>query len=240
VETEMNANKNQWGNCSVSPQKEQLIETAVFLALIAPTSIISFFVMREETVGFVITAVSTIFRDIALIALILFFLWHNGETLAAIGWKVRDRNQEIILGLLLFVPFTATLGFVEKMLLFMGFSISKEPLPSFLHAQGTVEYILAFILVAIVAVAEETIFRGYLILRFRALTTSPLAAVLLSGIIFSLGHGYEGTAGVITVGLMGVFFALVYLWRQSLVAPMIIHFLQDFIGIVLVPLTGGR
>ncbi len=87
---------------------------------------------------------------------------------------------------------------------------------------------------------EETIFRGYLILRFREVTSNTAAAVLLSSVLFSLGHGYEGSAGVITVGVMGLVFALVYLWRRSLVAPMMMHFLQDFIGIVLVPLLGMR
>lgn len=60
--------------------------------------------------------------------------------------------------------------------------------------------------------------------------------MILSSIIFSLGHGYEGTAGVVTVGFMGLFFALVYLSRKSLVAPIVLHFLQDFTGIVLIPL----
>lgn len=32
---------------------------------------------------------------------------------------------------------------------------------------------------------------------------------------FALGHGYEGSAGVVTVGVMGMVFALVYLWRGS-------------------------
>ena len=47
-------------------------------------------------------------------------------------------------------------------------------------------------------------------------------------------------AGVITVGLIGVIFALVYVWRGSLVAPVTMHFLQDFLGIVLVPLLLHR
>jgi membrane protease YdiL (CAAX protease family) len=40
------------------------------------------------------------------------------------------------------------------------------------------------------------------------------------------------------VGCMGIAFALVYLWRGSLVAPMVLHFLQDGAGIVLLPLLG--
>jgi len=95
-------------------------------------------------------------------------------------------------------------------------------------------------MVIIVAFAEETVFRGYLILRFKAVTESPSAAILVSAVIFSLGHGYEGSAGVITVGVMELLFDLVYVWRQSLVAPMVVHFLQDFVSIVLLPLLGMK
>jgi membrane protease YdiL (CAAX protease family) len=35
-------------------------------------------------------------------------------------------------------------------------------------------------------------------------------------------------------------FALVYLWRKSLVAPIVMHFVQDFVSIVVVALLGGR
>jgi membrane protease YdiL (CAAX protease family) len=105
-------------------------------------------------------------------------------------------------------------------------------------AKGMGELLLAIALVEVVALGEETIFRGYLNLRLKAITTSPAAAALLSATIFSLGHGYEESAGVVTVGVMGVIFALIYIWRQSLVAPIVMHFLQDFISIVLLPLLG--
>jgi len=72
-------------------------------------------------------------------------------------------------------------------------------------------------------------------LRINAITSSSTAAVLLSGVIFSLGHGYEGTASVVTIGVMGSVFALIYQWRRSLIAPVVMHFLHDFIGIVLIP-----
>ncbi len=62
--------------------------------------------------------------------------------------------------------------------------------------------------------------------------------MLLSAFIYSLGHGYEGSSGVVTVGALGLVFALVYLWRGSLMAPIIMHFLQDFISIVIPALLG--
>jgi uncharacterized protein len=39
------------------------------------------------------------------------------------------------------------------------------------------------------------------------------------------------------VGILGLAFAAVYLWRRSLVAPIVMHFMQDFIAIIAIPLA---
>jgi membrane protease YdiL (CAAX protease family) len=185
-------------------------------------------------------AVATILRDLALVSLILFFLWRNGEPVARIGWTLRNGWKEVALGVGLFPPLFFGAALLEKLFLNAGLSAPSTPLPSFLDVQGLVQALLATVLVVVVAVAEETIFRGYLLLRFAQLTRSSLVAVLLSSLIFSLGHGYEGTAGLATVGVMGAAFALVYLWRGSLVAPAVMHFLQDLLSIVLLPFLVGK
>ena len=64
--------------------------------------------------------------------------------------------------------------------------------------------------------------------------------MLLSSVIFSLRHGYEGSAGLAPIGVMGAVFAVIYLWRRSLVAPIVMRFLQDFLSIVLLPLLGVK
>jgi membrane protease YdiL (CAAX protease family) len=217
---------------------EQLVEVSVFLFLIIPSMALSFFAIKQGSLSFMLVAISAILRDLALVSLILFFIWRNNEPVTWIGWTFKNSRKEIALGIFLFIPFSFGTGLIENGLRAIGLSAPSTPLPSFLAARGMVEFLLAFILVAIVALAEETIFRGYLILRFKAVTANPTVAVLLSAAIFSLGHGYEGSAGVVTVGVMGVVFALVYMWRKSLVVPIVMHFLQDFIGIVLLPLLG--
>lgn len=218
--------------------KEQLLEVSVFLFLIVPSLVLSFFAVKQGNLSFVLVAVSIILRDLALVSLILFFLWRNGESVRSLGWTFKSGWKEVALGIGLFIPLTFGAAWLEQILQLAGFSAPSTPQPSFLTAAGTAEFILAFILVAVVAVAEETIFRGYLILRFGAVTASRMVAILASVVIFSLGYGYEGTAGVITVGVLGLVFALVYVWRKSLVAPVVMHFLQDFIGIILLPLLG--
>jgi membrane protease YdiL (CAAX protease family) len=219
---------------------EQLLEVVVFLFLIVPSMVFSLFVIQQAQLSFVLVALSTIFRDLGLVALILFFLWRNGEPLTHIGWTLRNVWRDLLLGIGLFIPTFFATGWLDSALRAIGLSAPSAPLPAFLSPSGPVQVLLAFILVVVVAIAEETIFRGYLLLRFKAVTERTSAAVILSAIIFSLGHGYEGSAGVVTVGVMGIIFALVYLWRRSLVAPITMHFLQDFLGIVLLPLLGPK
>jgi membrane protein YdbS with pleckstrin-like domain len=69
--------------------KERLIEVSVFLFLIVPSMILSFFVTRQGKVSFVFVAVSTILRDLALVSLILLFVWRNREPLRVLGWRFR-------------------------------------------------------------------------------------------------------------------------------------------------------
>jgi membrane protease YdiL (CAAX protease family) len=209
-----------------------LIEVLVFLFLILPSMVLSFLASGLGRLGFTSVAFATIVRDLALVSLVFYFIWRNGESLRHLGWTWNNGRRELALGLVLFLPFTFGANYLESFLQQVGLSVPAGP-PPFLSVHGLPEIVLGFILVVIVALAEETIFRGYLLLRFQGARMRPLAAALLASVIFALGHGYEGSAGVVTVGFMGLVFALIYLWRGSLVAPVLMHFLQDFCGLVL-------
>jgi uncharacterized protein len=232
-------NNKAWECPDHATRKIQFVEVIVFLFLIVPSLILSFFVVQQGSVSFPFLAVATIVRDLSLLSLIFYFVWRNREGLHSLGWTFGLGWREIFLGIVLFLPVFYTASLLDDALRHIGFSAPTTAMSALEHVKGTGEIILAFILVCVVAVAEETIFRGYLLLRFqKGLQMAPFIAALLSSVIFSLGHGYEGTSGVVTVGYIGLCFALVYQWRGSLVAPMIMHFLQDFAGIVLAPLLG--
>lgn len=217
------------------------IEVLIFLFLVVPSLVLSLFIVKQSDLPFVVGALATIFRDLALVLLIVYFLWRNGETLAEIGWVRAGLIKEVVLGFVLFFPFYVATALIELGLLKVGLSGPRKSLPSALEATGAAQMVLATIMVVVVAIAEETIFRGYLLLRLRpALGNSVAAAVALSSLVFAVGHGYEGSAGVVTVGIMGALFALIYLWRGSLAAPIVMHFCQDFLGIVLIPLLHAK
>ncbi len=210
---------------------EYLIEVLVFLFLIIPSMFLSFFALKEAALSFLLVASSAIVRDLGLVCLVLFFAWRNGEPFGLFGWTKKNLWQDIMIGLVLFIPFTGGIGYLEGTLRSMGLS-APAAVPSFLLPANRAQTVLAFVLVVVAAFAEEGIFRGYLIRRFSSITGSVPAAIVISSLVFSLGHGYEGTAGLITVAATGAVLALIYLWRKSLTTPIMLHFLQDFVSII--------
>ena len=156
---------------------QQLAEVSVFLFLITPSLIFSFFAARQGGLGFVPVSIFVMLRDLALVSLILFFIYSNREHVAEIGWTFKNARREIALGILLFVIFFFGAAFLERTLEAAGLSSPRIPEPSFLIPKGIPQSMLAFVMVVVVALSEETIFRGYLILRFKAITESPLGAI---------------------------------------------------------------
>lgn len=214
-------------------RRGQAVELGVFLFLIVPSLALSYFLPSQSGVGFDLTAVATILRDLALVALIGYFLWRSGESPRAVGWTTRHIGREVALGVGLFVPLFLGARWLEAHLVGLGFT--AEGSASLVPGRSAADLLLALALVAVVAVAEETIFRGYLLLRLRNVLGSTWIALLIASLVFMLGHGYEGSAGALTVGATGLVWGAVYLWRRSLVAPVTMHFLLDAIAIVLVP-----
>ena len=153
---------------------KEFAEVGVFLLLIVPSMVLSLFAVQQGSLGFVLVAFATIFRDVGLVSLVLYFLWRNGESITRVGWTTRDISREAILGCVLFVPFFFGAAALDRLLIRAGFSAPATPGPAFLEARGMAEAVLGTVLVAVVAVAEETIFRGYLILRSRGLAESGL------------------------------------------------------------------
>ncbi len=230
-------NENPVADLGSSPSlKVQLLEVLAFCFLIVPGLLFSSSAGDSLRENFTPAILGVMLSELALVFLVLYFLWRNSENLSRVGWISKGVLKELILGIVLFVPFVYLLSYVDSGLNSLGIPTQKGHIPSFLQPAGISQDIIAGVLVVVVAISEETIFRGYLILRFKSVTGSAAVAVIVSTIIFAAGHGYEGTGGVIIVGLMGAIFALIYLWRKSIVAPVVMHFIQDFIAIILLPL----
>lgn len=207
--------------------------TAFMLALLAWTVLASL-VVGSMRLSFPFIAGFIVVQDFAFTALAVYLVRRAGESFAAIGWVRTGIVREMLLGVALFVPMVVCVALVMGILRAAGLAQPIKP-PAYLLPRSGVDYVLAVPLLLVVAVAEETIFRGYLLRRFTQVTHSRALAVILTSAMFALGHAYQGPLGMVAVGTIGVVLALVYLKRGSLAAPIVMHFIQDFIGLIIAP-----
>lgn len=210
------------------------LETLVFLLVLLPWMGFSLAGASPERLEFALVAIVIMLHDLALTALALYLVWRGGEGIGAIGWSGRNAGREALLGVALFVPLFVGVALIQALLRAAGFA-EPHPPPAFLLPGTPGERVLALLLLLIVAVAEETVFRGYLLRRLRQASGSRAFAVVLSTVIFAFGHTYQGTLGTVAVAVIGAAFALIYLWRGSLVAPVVMHFIQNFLGLMVAP-----
>jgi membrane protease YdiL (CAAX protease family) len=76
-------------------------------------------------------------------------------------------------------------------------------------------------------ICEEIVFRGYFQKQFAAYTRSMIAAVILQGIVFGVGHAYQGVKQVIIISILGMLYGWLAAWRGNLRVNMISHAWSD-------------
>ncbi len=109
-----------------------------------------------------------------------------------------------------------------------------------------VNYIIFIIFMWVVAAfGEEFLYRGFFMKRLAEVMGDTDRAWLLSAILisalFGLAHLYQGLSGIITTGLIGFIFSLIfYRNRRNLVLAMLTHGFYDVIGITLIYLDQDR
>ena len=82
-------------------------------------------------------------------------------------------------------------------------------------------------------ITEEIVYRGTLIYIIGNLvgSSSLFNVVIITNIIFGLGHSYQGIKGVVKTGLIGFLLSILYVTTNSLILPMILHFFIDYVFI---------
>ncbi len=94
----------------------------------------------------------------------------------------------------------------------------------------------------VAAFGEEFIYRGFLIHRVGQLfgggKIALWIAALMAAILFGLAHRYQGISGMITTGLFGLAFGILFIKsRHRLWLTILTHGLYDVIGITLIYLN---
>ena len=113
---------------------------------------------------------------------------------------------------------------------------SKISLKSFDAITGNVQNYLILLTIGIIfgGIVEELVFRGFVIGWGTQLfgDKSGLLLAFLSAAAFGAAHLYQGIAGVLSTGLTGLIFGILYLLTGRKLLPVVLaHMTVNFIGI---------
>ena len=86
-------------------------------------------------------------------------------------------------------------------------------------------------------VCEEFVYRGFLLHYLHVLPfhLSLTWALVLSSMIFGIGHLYQGVGGAVQTAVLGFVFGGLFLITGSLLVPMVVHAVVDLRALVLLP-----
>ena len=70
---------------------------------------------------------------------------------------------------------------------------------------------------------REELQRAFVLRRFERQLGGPLVGVIVASAAFGAGHRVQGADAAIATALLGAFWAVTYLRRRSVIAPVISH-----------------
>lgn len=182
-------------------------------------------------IGHAEAVANVLFSQGLFAVLAAFAVWYARIPPAALGLGAADLR-----------PRAAALGAGLGVLLFLGNELAQR-----LAARAGVEVsaaeslrellapaslrgwaLLLLVVLPLVAGFEELLFRGALVGALAAgYGVSPWLLAAVSSVLFGLGHGAQGRAGVFVAGLLGLALAAALVLTGSLLVPLVAHYVAN-------------
>ena len=186
----------------------------------------------QLNVGFVVGL--SLADTVALIGLILLFLYTHGESPKRVFLGRRSFSGEAAFGVpLIVVALTiglAVLLFIQRFVPSLH-TVEHNPLQGLLKSPGDA-WLFGFVVIVAGGLREE-IQRAFLLHRFETHLGGAGVGIVVTSVVFGAGHfELQGGDAAVATGLLGAFWGLVYLRRRSFVAPMVSHAGFDVVQIL--------
>ena len=175
--------------------------------------------------------VLTLFRALLLLGGVAIIVRARRQTVASIGWRSESWWVTGLFGLVATVgAYAALIGTVGAMYVLYpsGFAALQRNPDKIVSMLPKLHPATLCAMSLFVGFYEEIIFRGFLLTRLKRATGSAALAVLLSSVLFAGLHaGGQELAAIIPIFALGVIWAVLTLWRRSVVPAIIGHGLFD-------------
>ena len=163
--------------------------------------------------------------DTALVAILIrIFLHLSGETSSAVFVGKRPVRGEILRGLL-FVP-VVFIGVTSLVLLLRWVApwlqtVDQSPLEGFMRTP--LEAAIFLVVVVLAGGVREELQRAFIIHRFEQALGNPMWGLAIFTITFGLLHLDQGVDVALAIGMLGLFWGVLYVRRRSAVMAMVNH-----------------
>ena len=191
----------------------------------------------QLSLAFVVTL--SVIDTVVLVALMVGLTVAHGERVSDLWLGSRPVAKEATLGALLIPVVFVLVVVLLNVLMAVAPWLHNVPTNPLEQMAGTAGGAAMLAIVAILAGGvREELQRVFLLRRFEQHLGGAAAGVVVLSIAFGLGHIVQGWDAVITTGLLGAFWALLYLRRRSAVAPLVSHAGFNTLEVLRVALVG--
>ena len=161
---------------------------------------------------------------VVLIGLIFFLVHAHGDRPSDVLLGARPVARELALGLpmtmAVFAIAIVVLGGLQLLAPSLH-NVPQNPMQGLLQRPRDAG-LFALVVVVAGGVREE-IQRAFILHRFDRWLGGAGVGIVVSSVMFGLGHVLQGNDVAIATALMGAFWAIVYVRRRSVIAPLVSH-----------------
>jgi membrane protease YdiL (CAAX protease family) len=194
------------------------------MALGATLAVLGFAAGRPDSLdaGFVVAL--ALGDSVLLIGLIFVFLGAHRESPQQVFLGQRPPRGELVAAIpLTFVALALAVGVLAGIQLFAPWlhTVDRNPLQELIETPG--QAALFALVVVVAGGVREELQRAFLLRRFERSLGGGTTGVLVTSAAFGIGHYVQGADAMIATALLGGLWAVTYLRRGSVVAPLVSH-----------------
>jgi membrane protease YdiL (CAAX protease family) len=166
-------------------------------------------------------------------------VWSKGQSAGTIGWRTNSLGLDIAIGV---VSATFVLVAIAALSIFLfamdpDLSRTEQTRKAIESTVPRMSIPATIATMFLVAVWEETLFRGFLLTRLHAIAKRWWLAIPIGAVIFASLHGYQGKLSMVLISGLGVVLGGLFVWRKSLVPCIVCHTLFNLVMMLLMRLA---